>query len=208
MASAPLFDAQGRQAGTVDLSDGLFGVEGKISLVHQKLVAERNAQRQGTSDTRTRGEVSGGGRKPYRQKGTGRARQGSIRAPHYAKGGTVFGPHPRDYTQKMPRRMRLGALRSALSLKAQAGEVLVIEEFHLPEISTRTAALLLDAMGVDGKATVVLPERDEVVLKSVRNIPGVQARRALDLSVEDVVGGGRLVITRAALEKMQEVWAG
>ncbi|MEJ5296909.1 MAG: 50S ribosomal protein L4, partial [Armatimonadota bacterium] len=90
----------------------------------------------------------------------------------------------------------------------QAGEVLVIEEFHLPEISTRKAALLLDAMGVDGKATVVLPERDEVVLKSVRNIPGVQARRALDLSVEDVVGGGRLVITRAALEKMQEVWAG
>ncbi len=208
MASAPLFDAQGRQSGTVELSDGLFGVDAKVSLVHQKLVAERNAQRQGTSDTRTRAEVSGGGRKPYRQKGTGRARQGSIRAPHYAKGGIVFGPHPRDYTQRMPRRMRLGALRSALTLKADAGEVLVIEDFQLPEISTRRAALLLDAMGVDGKATVVLPERDEVVLKSVRNIPGVQVRRALDLSVEDVAGGGRLVFTRAALEKMQEVWAG
>lgn len=207
MASAPLFDTQGKRTGDIDLSDGLFAAEGSVALVHQKIVAERNAARQGTSETKTRGQVAGGGKKPYRQKGTGRARQGSIVAPHYRKGGIVFGPHQRDFTQKLPKKMKVGALRAALSLKVEAGEVLVVQEFALSEISTRKAAALLASMGVQGKAVVVLPDYNDTVLKSLRNIPNVNVRKALDLCVGDIVGGGQIVLTKAAMEKMEEAWA-
>lgn len=206
MASAPLFDTSGRKAGEVDLPANLFAREISVPLMHQKVVAENNAARQGTSNTLTRGQVAGGGKKPYRQKGTGRARQGTVSAPHYRHGGIVFGPHPRDYTQKMPKKMRLAALKSALSAKAAAGELLVIEDFSLSRISTREAALLLDAMEVTGKALVIIEDSNETVQKSLRNIPGVQLRRALDVSTRDVVYGGQLVVTKAALAKMEEVW--
>ncbi len=207
MGSAPLFDTQGKRTGDIDLSEALFAPEGNVALVHQKVVAEHNAARQGTSETKTRGQVAGGGKKPYRQKGTGRARQGSIVAPHYRKGGIVFGPHQRDFSQKLPKKMKVGALRSALSLKAGAGEVLVVEEFALSEISTRKAAAILASMGVHGKAVVVLPDYDDMVLKSLRNIPNVKVRKALDLCVGDIVGGGQIVLTRAAIAKMEEAWA-
>lgn len=207
MASAPLFDSQGKRSGDVDLAEGVFGGDASVALVHQKVVAERNAARQGTSSTKGRSEVRGGGRKPYRQKGTGRARQGSIRAPHYTKGGVVFGPHPRDYTQKMPRKMRASAVRSALSMKASEGEVLVIEEFGLNRISTREAASILRSMEVAGKALVVLGESDEMVLKSFRNIAGVKVRSAREVSARDIVDGGRIVLVREALNKLEEAWA-
>lgn len=206
MATARLFDKQGKPAGDIELARELFGREPSVALMHQKVVAERNAARQGTSDTKGRSEISGGGKKPYRQKGTGRARQGTTRAPHYRHGGVVFGPTPRDFTQAMPRKMRRAALASALSAKAAAGEVLVIEEFTLPRISTREAALLLDAMDVTGKTLVVVGEYDETLLKSVRNIPGVRLRTALEISTSDVVDGGQIVVTRAALAKMEECW--
>ncbi|MCC6485503.1 MAG: 50S ribosomal protein L4 [Armatimonadetes bacterium] len=207
MAKAPLYDASGRRAGETDLSEAVFGSDVNIPLVHQKVVAERNAARQGTHDTRGRSEVAGGGRKPYRQKGTGRARQGSTRAPHYRHGGIVFGPTPRDYTQDMPRRMKQAALRSALSAKAADGQLLVIEDFKLSRISTREAALLLDAMEIGAKALLVVEDYDGTLLKSVRNIPGVVLRTAREVSTMDVVNGGQVVLTRAALVRIEEASA-
>jgi large subunit ribosomal protein L4 len=207
MATARLFDKQGKPAGDIELAANLFGREPNLHLVHQKVVAELNAARQGTSDTKGRSEIAGGGKKPYRQKGTGRARQGTTRAPHYRHGGVVFGPTPRDYTQAMPKKMRRAALASALSAKAAAGDVLVIEEFMLPKISTREAALLLDAMEVTGKTLLVVAEYDEILLKSVRNIPGVRLRTALDISTRDVADGGQIVVTRGALARMEECWS-
>lgn len=207
MAKAPLFDASGRRSGEAELSDAVFGSEVNIPLVHQRVVAERNAARQGTHDTRGRSEVAGGGKKPYRQKGTGRARQGSTRSPHYRHGGVVFGPTPREYTQEMPRKMKQAALRSALSAKAADGQVLIIEDLTLSKISTREAALLLDAMDIGGKALLVVADYDGTLLKSVRNIPGVELRTAREVSTLDVAGGGQIVITRAALAAMEEAAA-
>lgn len=207
MAKAPLFDPTGKKSGEFDLSEGLFGVEANVSLIHQKVVAERNAARQGTSNTLGRSDVRGGGKKPYRQKGTGRARQGTIRAPHYYHGGIVFGPHPRDYTQKMPKKMRQGAIRSALAAKAESDQIIIVEDFSLPKISTKEAAAFLKAIEVNGKALVVVAERDEVLLKSVRNIPNVVLRVASDLCARDIVNGGQLVVTRAAVGRMEELWA-
>jgi len=207
MAKAPLFDATGRRSGEANLADAVFGVEVKIPVIHQSVVAEQNAARQGTHDTKTRAEVRGGGKKPYRQKGTGRARQGTVSAPHYRHGGIVFGPTPRDHTQKLPKKMRQAALRCAFSGKAADGELLVIEDFSVSKISTREAALLLDAMEVTGKALIVVSEYDEVLLKSVRNIPRVTLRVAREVSTLDVVNGGQIVVTRAALAKIEEVAA-
>ncbi len=206
MLKAPLFDRQGKRAGDVDLFEGLFGGDVNFPVLHQKVVMEQNAQRQGTSETKTRGQVAGGSKKPFRQKGTGRARQGTISAPHFRSGGIVFGPHPRGYDQKMPKKMRVAALRSALSGKAGMGEVLVIEEFTLSKISTKEADALLAQLDFAGKGLLVIAEYDETVLKSVRNLPYLKLRIAADVSARDIVNGGQIILTRAALGRMEEAW--
>lgn len=207
MAKLPFFDATGRRAGETEVADDVFGSDVRISLLHQSVVAEQNAARQGTHDTKTRSEVRGGGKKPYRQKGTGRARQGTVSAPHYRHGGIVFGPTPRSYKQKLSRRMRQAAVRCAFSAKAEDGEVIIIEEFAVSKISTREVALLLDAMEVNGKALIIVSDYDEMLLKSIRNIPRVTLRVAREVSTLDVVNGGKIVVTRAALAKLDKAVA-
>jgi len=161
--------------------------------------------RLGTHKTKTRGEVSGGGRKPWRQKGTGRARHGSIRAPQWRGGGTVFGPRPRSYRQKMPKKMRHLAYKSALSVKAKEGQIIVLDKLEMPEPKTKAMAALLDALAVDSSALILLPERNENVEKSARNLPGVKTLRAQYLNVRDLLGYDYLVMPLGALEVIESI---
>ncbi|MCL5102706.1 MAG: 50S ribosomal protein L4 [Armatimonadetes bacterium] len=206
MAKVTLRNMSGESVGDLELGAELFGVEPNIPLMHQAVVAEEANARQGTSDTKQRSEVSGGGRKPFRQKGTGRARQGSIRAPHYYHGGVVFGPHPRSYSKALPKKMRRGALKCALSARLADEAVVVVDEIKLDEISTKKMAAFLDSMEVYGKALVVLDGITEEIRKSSRNIPGVELRVAPGVSVRDVLNADRIVMTRGAVEKLQEVF--
>jgi len=226
MPEIALYNTEGREVGTLSLPESVFGVERNLPLIHQAVVAEEANQRQGTADTKTRGEVSGGGKKPWRQKGTGRARQGSTRAPHWRHGGVVFGPHPRDYRKALPKKMRRGALRSALSAKVADGEVIGLEAFQLPQPKTREAVALLSRLpltrevrtrhyGPEGrqegvrrephKVLVIIPEYDPLVLRSVRNIPKVTLRYAPEFSVRDVVSAGRVLLTQGAVARIEEV---
>ena len=174
--------------------------------MHQAVVNEATNTRQDTRDTKTRAEVAGGGRKPYRQKGTGRARQGTISAPHYRHGGIVFGPHPRDLSAKLPKKARRAALASALSTKATDGVILVLETLEMETHSTKTAAALLKTLGVEGKTLIVLPETNLTIYKSFRNIPGVTVRVAPAFSVRDVLDATRIVMTQGALDKLDAVY--
>src|SRR5438094_2579158 len=176
MATAPLFNAAGQPAGETPLEDAIYGARISEPLIHQAVVRELANRRQGTHDTKARGEVRGGGRKPYRQKGTGHARQGSIRAPHYRHGGVVHGPTPRSYAQSMPKKMRRAAIKAALSAKVQGEAVKVLEALTLPEISTKRLAGLLETVGVSGRTMLVVSTRDETVRLSARNIPKLSLR--------------------------------
>jgi large subunit ribosomal protein L4 len=207
MATAPLFSASGQQAGEADLHDAVWGAHISEPLVHQAVVRELANRRQGTADTLSRSEVRGGGRKPYRQKGTGRARQGSIRAPHWRHGGVVHGPTPRSYRQSMPKKMRRAAVLSALAAKAASGSVKVIERIELAEISTKNLRQLLDTVGVNGRALLLMPARDENVALSARNLPDVSIQVLPGLSTYQVVAAQLLVVTREALNKLQEIYA-
>ncbi|MFB3779690.1 MAG: 50S ribosomal protein L4 [Bryobacteraceae bacterium] len=206
MPKVSLRNMAGEPIGEMDLKPEVFEVKPNVPLMHQAVVAEEANARQGTAATKTRGEVRGGGRKPYRQKGTGRARQGSIRAPHYAHGGVVFGPHPRSYRQSMPVKMRRGALRSALSARIADGAVVVVEEIKLDKISTKQMAAFLDSVEAYGKTVVLLDSMTEEVKKSSRNIPGVELRVSPAVSVRDVLNAEKIVMTRAAVDKLQEVF--
>ena len=196
--------ADGTSAGTVELPAEVFDVQANLSLMHQVVVAQQAAARQGTHDTKTRGEASGGGRKPYRQKGTGRARQGSTRAPQFAGGGVVHGPTPRDYTQRTPKKMKAAALRGALSDRARAGRVHVVASFgstadgDLP--STRTALAALQATTDARKVLVVLDHDDDLGWRSLRNIPSVHLLDEGQLNTYDVLVNDDVVFTRAALD--------
>jgi large subunit ribosomal protein L4 len=207
MATAPHFDASGQEAGQAELNDAVWAAPVREALVHQAVVRELADRRQGTADTKSRSEVRGGGRKPYRQKGTGRARQGSIRAPHYRHGGIVHGPQPRSYRLSMPKKMRRGAVLSALSAKAASGAVKVIERLEMPEISTKTLRRLLDAIGLDGRTMLLLSARDEKLALSARNLPDVRIRILPGLSTYEVVEAQQLLVTRDALDKLQEIYA-
>jgi large subunit ribosomal protein L4 len=207
MATAPLFSASGQQAGEADLSDAVWGARISEPLVHQAVVRELANRRQGTADTLSRSEVRGGGRKPYRQKGTGRARQGSIRAPHWRHGGVVHGPTPRSYRQSMPKKMRRAAVLSALAVKAASGSVMVIERIEMAEISTKSLRKLLDTVGVNGRALLLMPARDENVALSARNLPDVSIQVLPGLSTYQVMEAQHLVVTREALDKLQEIYA-
>ena len=195
----PLKNMQGETVGSIELSDAIFAAEVNTAVMHQALVRQLANRRLGTHKTKTRGMVSGGGRKPWRQKGTGRARQGSTRAPHWRGGGVVFGPQPRSYTQKMPRKMRRLALRSALTVKAQDQQIVVLDELSLAAPRTREMAMMMRALDVKRSALVLLPETDANVELSARNIPNVKALRAGYLNVRDLLGYETIVLPQQAL---------
>ena len=201
----PLYNMEGQTIGEVELRDDIFGITPHVPVMHQALVRQLANARLGTHKTKTRGEVSGGGRKPWRQKGTGRARQGSIRAPQWRGGGTVFGPRPRSYRQKMPKKMRHLAYKSALSVKAKEGQVIVLDKLEMPEPKTKAMAALLGALAVDSSALILLPERNENVEKSARNLPGVKTLRAQYLNVRDLLGYDYLVMPLGALEVIESI---
>ncbi|MBO2520861.1 MAG: 50S ribosomal protein L4 [Firmicutes bacterium] len=206
MPKVAVYNMKGEQVGDLELSETVFGAPVNEGLVHQAVVRYLANQRQGTASTKTRGEVSGGGRKPWRQKGTGRARQGSIRAPQWVGGGTVFGPKPRDYRQAMPKKARRAALRSALSSKVASGELLVLDELTFEEPKTKKMVEVLQNLKAAGaSALVVTGELDRNVILSARNIPGVGTTRAGDLNVYDVVAHARLIATKDAIAKIEEV---
>ncbi|NLN75234.1 MAG: 50S ribosomal protein L4 [Armatimonadetes bacterium] len=208
MPKVNLRNMSGESVGEVELRSEVFEVAANISLMHQAVVAEQANRRQGTASTLTRDEVRGGGRKPYRQKGTGRARQGSTRAPHWIHGGVVFGPHPRSYAKSMPRKMRRSAVKSALSARLVDEDIIVLDEIKLDKISTKTMVGILDGLGVFGKTLLVVDSITEEISKSTRNIPGVQLRLSPAISVRDILDADKIVMTRGAVEKLQEVFVG
>jgi len=207
MPETTLYDRTGTAVGSVDLADELFAAPVNGAVLHQAAVAQLAGRHLGTHDTKTRGEVRGGGRKPYRQKGTGRARQGSIRAPHYAGGGVVFGPHPRSYEQRLPRKMKRLALRGALTAKLADGAIRVIDRFGLEEIKTRDLLSILAALRADGRVLVVAPATDERLILSARNLPEVEVILADSLNVVDLLNADVVLIEQPALERMSEVYA-
>jgi large subunit ribosomal protein L4 len=196
----------GKSEGTVELPAHVFDVTANVPLMHQVVTAQLAAARQGTHDTKTRGEVRGGGKKPYRQKGTGRARQGSRTAPHYRGGGAVFGPHPRSYEQRLPRKMKRLALRGALTAKLGDEAIRVIDSFGLEAIKTASVAGVLTALNATGRVLVVAPAADETLQLSARNLPTVEVIRADSLNVVDILNADTLVIEQPALARMEEVY--
>jgi large subunit ribosomal protein L4 len=205
--TATILKADGKEAGSVDLSETLFGAPINESLIHQAVIRQLAGRRTGTADTQTRGEVTGGGKKPWRQKGTGRARQGSKSAPHWTGGGVVFGPHPRSYEQKMPSKMRRSALRGVLSAKQADGAVRVVESVALDEVRTKAMLERLTGWKAEGKVLLVLPSRDAAVERSCRNLREVRVILADSLNVVDLLEADTVVFTQAALDRAQEVYA-
>jgi len=204
MASAVLRGPEGGKTGTLDLPEAAFGGEVHGAVLHQALLRQLAGARQGTHDTKTRGEVRGGGRKPYRQKGTGRARQGSIRAPQWRGGGTVFGPTPRGYRQGMPRKQRRLALRSALAARAADGAIQVVKQLEYDAPKTAKLATFLDKVEAGRRVLLVLSERSENVELSARNIPELKLVLASNLNVRDVLTAETLVFTKAAVDAIGE----
>ena len=202
-----VYNMSGAQVGEVELSDVIFGIEPNVSVMHDVVKNHLANCRQGTQSALTRAEVSGGGRKPWRQKGTGRARQGSTRAPQWTHGGIVFAPKPRDYSYRLNKKVRRLALKSALSSKAQADEIVVIDEIKMDEIKTKVFKKFLDAVKADRKALVVTAEANELVVKSARNIEGVKTTFANLINVYDILNANKLVMDKAALAKIEEVFA-
>lgn len=203
----PVLDAKGKKKGEVELASSVFGIRPNVPVMHQVVRAQRAAWRRGTHDTKTRSEVSGGGAKPWRQKGTGRARAGSIRSPLWTGGGVVFGPEPRDHSFPVPRKMRRLALLSALSAKAAEDKVVVLADPGFETPSTKQAAAMLEAAGVHGKATVIVGRGDLATIKSVRNLPRARAIEVGRISTYDVLDNEYLVFTQSALEALMEVYA-
>jgi large subunit ribosomal protein L4 len=207
MPSATVFSKTGTELGSVELPDALFAAPVNEAVLHQAVTAQMAARRTGTHDTKTRSEVRGGGRKPYRQKGTGRARQGSRRSPHYAGGGVVFGPHPRSYEQRLPKRMRRLALQGALTAKFSDGAVKVVDALTMDDVKTRELIGYLDALEATGRVLVVASEGDERLALSARNLQRVSIIRADSLNVVDVLNADTLLILQPSLDTMAEVYA-
>ena len=206
MPKANVFNMAGQQVGEIELSEAVFGIEPNQVVVHEVVKNHLANCRQGTQSALTRAEVSGGGKKPWRQKGTGHARQGSTRAPQWTHGGIVFAPKPRDYSYTLNKKVKRLALKSALSAKAAEGAIVVVDELTLDAIKTKPVKQFLDAAGVT-KAVVITPEVNDIVVKSARNIPGVVTTTAKILSVYDIVNAKQLVIDKAALAIIEEVYA-
>ena len=206
MANVSVFDVQGKEVGKMDLNDAVFGVEINEHLLHLAVVAQLANKRQGTQKALTRAEVSGGGRKPWRQKGTGHARQGSIRAPQWKGGGVVFAPTPRDYTTTMNKKEKRAALKSALTNAVQENKLIVVDEIKFDEIKTKNFQAMLDALKVE-KAFVLLDSNDKNTVLSARNIADIKTAGVNELNVYDVLKYQTVVATKAAVEKIQEVYA-
>ena len=208
MAKVAVYNIAGQQTCEIDLNDAVFGVEVNETVVHQALVMQLASQRQGNAATKTRGMVRGGGRKPWKQKGTGRARAGTLRSPLWVGGGTVFGPHPRSYSFRMPRKARRLAIKSALTAKVQSGELVVLEGIQFEQPKTKQVVELLKNFGLEErKALLITGEANENVEKSSRNIPGVKALAANGLNVFDLLHHDKLLITRDAVARIEEVLA-
>jgi large subunit ribosomal protein L4 len=207
MPQANLYDRTGATVGSVELSAELFAAPVNAAVLHQVVTAQLAGRRTGTADTKTRGQVRGGGKKPYRQKGTGRARQGSTNAPHYRGGGTVFGPHPRSYEQRLPRKMKRLALRGALTAKFGDEAIKIIDTFGLEAIRTQDLVGVLRALEATGRVLVVAPGRDEVLELSARNLPTVEIILADSLNVVDLLNADIVLIEQPSLARMQEVYA-
>ncbi len=206
MPTVALYNINGEQVGEVTLKEEIFGVDVHESVLHDAVIMQLAGRRQGTHDTKTRSEVSGGGRKPWRQKGTGRARHGTIRSPIWRGGGIVFGPHPRKYGYNLPRKVRRLALKSALSSKVSSGDILILDELKLEQPKTSDMARILNNLKV-GDALLVTAGKDETVEKSARNIPNIKSLTAEGLNVYDILSYDKLVITKDAVVRVEEVFA-
>ena len=207
MPKANLYDMAGKQIGEIELSEAIFGIEPNQAVVHEAVKNHLGNCRQGTQSALTRAEVSGGGKKPWRQKGTGHARQGSTRAPQWTHGGIVFAPKPRSYSYVVNKKVKRLALKSVLSAKAAEEKIIVVDSIRMDEIKTKAFKGFLDAVNCGGKAVVITPEVNQNVVKSARNIPGVVTTTARMLSVYDLVNAKYLVIDQAALATIEEVYA-
>lgn len=207
MPKVALYNVSGKQVGDIELKDDIFGTEINESVLHDVVVMQLANRRQGTASTKTRAEISGGGKKPWRQKGTGRARAGSSRSPLWRTGGIVFGPHPRSYNYTMPKKIKRVAIKSALSSKVQNGNIIVLEELSLQQPKTKDMVEILNNLKIDKKALVVTAGVDTNVIKSARNIPGVTPAFASSLNVYDILNHDKLVITKDAVSKVEEVLA-
>ena len=207
MPNIKVVNMAGKEVGEITLSDVIFGAEVNEAVLHAAVRAFLMNQRQGTQSTLTRSEVSGGGKKPWRQKGTGRARQGSTRSPQWTHGGIALGPKPRDYRVGMNKKTKRVALYSALSAKVAAKELIVVDDIKCASYSTKTVVNMLNALGADRKALIVLPEVDNFVVKSAANIPGVKTTLAHTINVYDILNANKFVVSKAAIAKLEEVFA-
>ena len=206
MANVSVYNMEGKEVGKIDLSDAIFGVEVNEHLVHMAVVQQLANNRQGTQKAKTRSEVSGGGRKPWRQKGTGHARQGSTRSPQWTGGGVVFAPTPRDYSFKLNKKEKRIALKSALTSKVQANKVIVLDELKFEEIKTKRFQEVMDNLKVR-KALVVINENDKNVVMSAKNIPTVQTTLTNTINVYDIMKAGTVILTKEAVKTIEEVYA-
>jgi len=207
MPTISVLNQQGTSVGELELSDGIFGAEVNQAVMHLVVRSQLAAKRQGTQSSKTRSEVRGGGRKIYRQKGTGNARHHSNRAPQFTHGGVVFAPKPREYTICVPRKMRRLALKGALTSKVKAGDMIVLDKIVLAEPKTRLMVEVLEKLAVERKALLVLPERDVSVLRAAANIPGLKTAYVNTINVLDILGHDKFIITQAAVAQVEEVYA-
>ncbi|MFJ7748117.1 50S ribosomal protein L4 [Peribacillus sp. NPDC097295] len=207
MPKVTLFNQTGSQVGDIELNESIFGIEPNNHVLFEAIIMQRASLRQGTHKVKNRSEVAGGGRKPWKQKGTGRARQGSIRSPQWRGGGVVFGPTPRSYSYKLPKKVRRLAIKSALSAKALEENILVLESLTFEAPKTKEFVAVLKNLSVDTKTLIVTDGLDEKVALSARNIPGVTVVEAVGLNVLDVVSHNKLILTKSAVEKVEEVLA-
>ncbi|WP_106495528.1 50S ribosomal protein L4 [Lentibacillus sp. Marseille-P4043] len=207
MPKVALFKQDGTQNGDVELNDSVFGIEPNTHVLHEAVVMQRASLRQGTHDVKNRSEVRGGGRKPWRQKGTGRARQGSTRSPQWVGGGTVFGPTPRSYSYKLPKKVRRLALKSALSSKVKEESLVILDSIAIDAPKTKEVVKMLDALNVDTKALIVTADKDETVIRSANNLQSVKVLTVEEVNVLDLLTHDKLILTKDAAEKAGEVLA-
>lgn len=207
MPQVTVFDMTGKSVGEMTLSDAIFGIEPNTSVMHAAVVNYLANQRQGTQSTLTRSEVSGGGRKPWKQKGTGRARQGSTRAPQWTHGGSALGPKPRDYSYELPKKVKRLALKSAFSTKVADNDLIVVDNIAVEGFKTKAVVEMLSKLGADKKALIVMPELDQKLIKSAANIPGVKTALVNTINVYDILNYDKFIVAKGALEKIEEVYA-
>lgn len=207
MPKVAIVDMAGASVGEIELSEAVFGIEPNKYVMHASVVNYLANQRQGTQSTLTRSEVSGGGKKPWRQKGTGRARQGSTRSPQWRHGGIALGPKPRDYRYTLNRKVKRLAIQSAFSSKVRESEMIVVDSINLDEVKTKRIIEMLKALGADRKALILMPEKDDKLIKSARNIPGVQTALVNTLNVYDILNCDKFIVVKDAVAKLEEVYA-